>query len=84
MHVTKKSITIHANSGEVGNTTESISATTEGEEINLNFNQRYIAEALPHIRSDSIILHFAGIGRPMVIEGVDDTTLRYLVMPMNK
>lgn len=84
MHITKKSVTVHANSGDVGTTTESINATTEGEDLNLNFNQRYVAEALGHIGSDSIIMHFAGIGRPMVIEGVDDKTLRYLVMPMNK
>jgi DNA polymerase-3 subunit beta len=84
MHVIEKSVTIHATSGEVGTTTESISATTEGDDLNLNFNQRYVAEALPHIASDSIVMHFAGIGRPMVIEGVDDSSLRYLVMPMNK
>lgn len=84
MHVTSTSVTVHADSGDVGTTTESVSATTEGDDITLNFNQRYVAEALPHIVSDSIVMHFAGIGRPMVIEGVDDTTLRYLVMPMNK
>lgn len=84
LHVTKKSLTVHADSGDVGTTTESINATTEGDDLTLSFNQRYIAEALPHIVSDSVMLHFAGIGRPMVIEGVDDKTLRYLVMPMNK
>lgn len=84
MHITKNALTIHANSGEVGTTTESVKATTEGDDLNLNFNQRYVAEALPHIGSDSIVMHFAGIGRPMVMEGVDDSTLRYLVMPMNK
>lgn len=84
MHVTEKSITIHANNGDVGTTTESIHATTEGDDLTLSFNQRYIAEALPHIGSDSIVMHFAGIARPMVIEGVEDKSLRYLVMPMNK
>lgn len=80
----KNSLTISANSGEVGTTTESVSAQTEGDDITLNFNQRYIAEALPHISDESITLHFAGIGRPLVIKGVNDSTLRYLVMPMNK
>ncbi len=84
MHVTEKSVTINATSGEVGTTTNSITATTEGDDLTLNFNQRYVAEALPHIASDSLVLHFAGIGKPMVMEGVDDHTLRYLVMPMNK
>lgn len=82
--VTKTNITVTANSGEVGTTTESISAQTEGEELTLNFNQRYLAECLPHITDESIVMHFAGIGRPLVINGVNDTTLRYLVMPMNK
>ncbi|MDA8597124.1 DNA polymerase III subunit beta [Candidatus Pacebacteria bacterium] len=84
MHVTGDSITIHANSGDLGTTTESVPASTEGDDLNLNFNQRYVAEALSHIGSDSIVMHFAGIGRPMVMEGVNDSSLRYLVMPMNK
>jgi len=82
--VSKTSVTVSANSGEVGTTTESIDAQTEGDDITLNFNQRYVAECLPYITDESITLHFAGIGRPLVIKGVNDSTLRYLVMPMNK
>ncbi|MDC1205548.1 DNA polymerase III subunit beta [Candidatus Pacebacteria bacterium] len=84
IHVTNNSLTIHANSGDVGTTTESVKATTEGEDLTLNFNQRYVSESLSHIGSDSLVFHFAGIGRPMVMEGIDDKSLRYLVMPMNK
>ena len=75
---------LSAQSGESGATTESIKAHTEGEDITLNFNQRYIHEVITHIQSDSILLKCAGVGRPMVIENVHDTSLRYLVMPMNK
>ena len=82
--VSATNVTVTANSGDVGATTESINAQTEGDDITLNFNQRYIAECLPHIADESITLHFAGIGRPLVIKGVNDTTMRYLVMPMNK
>lgn len=84
LYVTQKSLTVSAQSGDIGTTTESIKAQTEGEELQLNFNQRYIAEPLSHINDESIVLHFAGIGRPLVIEGMNDKTLRYLVMPMNK
>jgi len=83
-YITSSSITVSANSGEVGTTTESIKAQTQGDELNLNFNQRYVSEPLSYITDDSILLHFAGIGRPLVIEGVNDKSLRYLVMPMNK
>lgn len=82
--VTAKSLTVSANSGEVGTTTESINALSEGDELTVSFNQRYLSEPLSHITDDSIVLHFAGIGRPLVIEGVNDKSIRYLVMPMNK
>lgn len=83
-HVTKDSLTVSANSGEVGTTTDSIKAQTTGDDLTLNFNQRYVSEPLGHMFDDSITLHFAGIGRPLVMEGVSDKSLRYLVMPMNK
>lgn len=82
--LTQNACTLTSQSGESGATTESIPAKIEGEEITLNFNQRYIHEMVPHIQSESIVLRCAGIGRPMVIEGVHDKSLRYLVMPMNK
>lgn len=84
LHVTEKSVTVSANSGEVGTTTESIKAQTEGDDLTLNFNQRYVSEALSHFVDDSVTLHLAGIGRPMVIKGMNDVSVRYLVMPMNK
>ncbi len=84
LHVTEKSITVSANSGEIGTTTESIPAQTEGEDLTLSFNQRYLSEPLNYIPDESILMNFAGLGRPLVIKGVNDTSLRYLVMPMNK
>lgn len=84
LDVQKDSLTVSANSGEVGATTESIKAQTEGEELRLNFNQRYLTDSLSHISGESIELHFAGVGRPLVMNGVSDTNMRYLVMPMNK
>ncbi len=82
--VSSRECIITSTSGEVGTTIESIPAQTEGEDLALNFNQRYVSEPLSFIADESIIMHFAGIGRPMVIEGVHDSSLRYLVMPMNK
>lgn len=82
--VSEGTLTLSSQSGELGTTTESITATTEGEEMTLNFNQRYVSEVIPHIIDDSITIHFAGIGRPIVLESVHDKSMRYLVMPMNK
>lgn len=81
---TKQNLTLSTKNNEVGTTTELVAATTTGEDITLSFNQRYIAEALGHFVDDSIVLQFAGVGRPVVVVGVSDVNTKYLVMPMNK
>lgn len=80
----KDSVTVSAGNNDVGSTTESIRASTTGDDLSLSFNQRYISEALPHFSDDSVTMNLAGIGRPLVIKGVNDVSARYLVMPMNK
>ena len=82
--VTEKTVTISSQNNEVGHITDTINAIVEGDELSLNFNQQYVIEPLSHISEESIILNFAGIGRPLVITGASDKSLRYLVMPMNR
>jgi len=82
--ISEKMCTLSSQSGESGATTETINATVEGENITLNFNQRYISDVVSHIIDDSIRVRCAGVGRPIVIENVHDASMRYLVMPMNK
>ena len=82
--ITDKNLTIAANNNDVGHTTDTISAAVEGEEMTLSFNQQYVMDPLSHIQDDSLKLSFAGIGRAVVMQGNNDKTLRYLVMPMNK
>ena len=77
-------LVISSQNNEIGKITDTISAQTEGEELGLSFNQQYLQDPLPFITDDSLYLQFAGIGRPMVMTGVNDKNLRYLVMPMNK
>ena len=82
--ITDTSLTIASNNNEIGHTTDTMRAEVDGEELSLNFNQQYVMDPLSHIQDDSVIMHFAGIGRAMVLEGLSDKSLRYLVMPMNK
>ncbi len=84
LSVEADTLTIASQNGEVGATTDTVKVSTEGSDIKLNFNQQYVLDPLSHISDDSIVLHFAGIGRPLVIQGHTDASLRYLVMPMNK
>jgi DNA polymerase III subunit beta len=82
--VSGNTLTLSSQNNDAGATTESISATTKGDEIRLNFNQRYVSDILGHLTDDSVRMKFAGIGRPMVVHNEHDASLRYLVMPMNK
>lgn len=82
--VSEGDLTVSSQNNEVGHTTDSLKAQVEGEELTLNFNQQYIVDPLSHIHDDSVKLSFAGIGRAVIIQGVTDKSLRYLVMPMNK
>jgi DNA polymerase-3 subunit beta len=82
--LSKDTLTLSSQNSDSGATTESIHATVNGEDIRLNFNQRYISDIIPHITDDTIRIKFAGIGRPIIIENTHESSLRYLVMPMNK
>jgi len=84
LNVTETNLTISSQNSEIGHTTDTIKASVEGEEITLNFNQQYIMDPLSHINDDSVKLSFAGVGRAVIIQGVNDKNLKYLVMPMNK
>jgi DNA polymerase-3 subunit beta len=82
--ITDGNLTVSSQNNEVGHITDTIKAVVSGDELGLNFNQQYVIEPLSHITDDSLILNFAGIGRPLVITGANDHSLRYLVMPMNR
>jgi len=81
---TQKNLTIASQNNDTGHITDTIKAVVEGEELSLNFNQQYVIDPFNYIQDDSVKLSFAGIGRAMVMQGVSDKSLRYLVMPMNK
>ncbi|MEX0912934.1 MAG: DNA polymerase III subunit beta [Candidatus Paceibacterota bacterium] len=84
LSVGDNSLKVSAVGGDAGTTTESVRAEIDGEGVVLNFNQRYLSEGLAHFVDDSVMLQLSGVGRPLVVKGVSDGTVRYLVMPMNK
>lgn len=77
-------ITFASDNGELGQTEEVVPATVEGEALALSFNQRYLHDPLGLFVDDNLVLRFSGIGRPMLMEGISEKSLRYLVMPMNR
>lgn len=80
----KKVCTVHTRNTSIGETTDTIPANLTGEDLTISFNQRYLADALHTIATDSITMRFAGPGRPALVRPVGDETFLYLVMPMNR
>ena len=80
----RKICTATARSQEVGEMSDSIDAALVGEDLDINFHIGYIADCISHLPTDSIVMSFSGVGRPLVIRGVGDMSYTYLVMPLNK
>jgi DNA polymerase III subunit beta len=84
INIKGKSLNIESKNNDIGEYKESINAVTSGENIELNFNNRYVVDCMQSIPSDSLILNFGGVGKPLIISGATDKSFLYIVMPMNR
>ncbi len=80
----KKLLSLFARNTDVGESTETLPAQVTGSALELSFNHRYLSAVLSLTQAESISLTAAGIGRPLIIKGVSDASLLYLVSPMNQ
>lgn len=77
-------ISFFAKNSDIGESSESIPAKISGNALDLSFNHRYLSSVLSLTNAESLSLTAAGIGRPLIIRGTNDTSLLYLVSPMNQ
>jgi len=80
----KNQLSFFARNADIGESSETLSAHVSGSALDLSFNHKYLATALSLTSTESISLTAAGVGRPLIIKGVGDTSLLYLVSPMNQ
>ena len=60
-----------------------VAADTEGDDIRIGFNARYLRDALDSVASERVTLHFgASNTRPALAMGDDPDAYRHLVMPV--
>lgn len=79
-----KTFEIDSKNSSVGESTQSIKAVLEGEDLSININHRYFTDCFQSIGTDSVSVSFSGQAKPAVVQGVGDTNFLYLVMPMNQ
>lgn len=80
----KNSFSLFARNADVGESSETLSARITGNPLELSFNHRYLSAVLALTGAESLSLTAAGIGRPLIMKGVGDASLLYLVSPMNQ
>ncbi len=80
----KNLFSLFARNADIGESSETLSARISGGALDLSFNHRYLSAVLALTSSESLSLMAAGIGRPLIIKGVSDNSLLYLVSPMNQ
>jgi len=79
-----KSFEIESKNANIGENVNTIEAVLEGDNISINVNHRYFTDCFQSITTDSVSLSFGGQAKPIIIQGVGDTSFLYLVMPMNQ
>lgn len=79
-----KSFKIESKNSSVGEITHSVDSVLEGEDLSINVNHRYFTDCFQSVTSDSVSISFNGQSKPIIIQGVGDTSFLYLVMPMNQ
>jgi DNA polymerase-3 subunit beta len=80
----KKRFRLAAKNADIGESAEALPARLTGPALELSFNHRYLAAVLGLTNAESLTFFAAGPGRPLLVKGVGDPTLLYLVSPMNQ
>jgi len=75
---------LSSSNSEVGENTTSLDGSFEGEDLEINFNYKYILDCFQSIQTESVSLQFNGSNKPLIIRGVGDSSFLYLAMPMNR
>lgn len=75
-------ISVIAVSPHVGDNISDIEGTVTGDEVEIAFNAKFIADALGVLKSENIILELASNMSPGVLKAEKDANYLYIIMPL--
>ena len=73
---------VYATDADLGENNSEIDIEMTGEDIEIKFNWRYLADGVSGMNSEKIILNFIDEAKPCLIKSPQDNTFLYLVMPI--
>ncbi|HEC22351.1 MAG TPA: DNA polymerase III subunit beta [Chloroflexi bacterium] len=74
---------VYAQSAETGENEGVLTASIEGEGMEIAFNVRYLIEVLSVIRQDRVVIGTSSPDKPGVLRPVGDDTFTHVIMPMH-
>lgn len=80
----KQIIVLSASSSEVGEGTTELSATIQGESVDIVFNYRYLIDGLQNLSDDKVRFQLNANTKPSLLKAVGDVTYQYIVMPIRE
>ena len=83
-HPSEKAFEFSTRNADVGESINKIESVLDGDDLDINFNYRYITDCFQSLEADSMSFDFNGLTRPLIIKGISDSSFTYLVMPINK
>lgn len=82
LHIAKNSLTISANAPQVGENTVEVDAKTEGEEGDIAFNSRFLAEILANFPGSDVVFEMTGALNPGAFRSSKDPAFLHIIMPV--
>ena len=71
-----------SSASEIGNVTESIGAQTEGVELNISMNAKYLLDSLRALEEEEIVISFNGAVSPFILQNKEKKDSLYLILPV--
>lgn len=81
LHIEVGKVTITCN-GSIGKAKEEMYLETEGKELEIGFNHKYLLDALKACDDEEIYIDFGTNISPCVIRGIDKETYLYMILPV--
>ena len=76
------SLTLSATAQDVGEATEEVSASYDGEELLIAFNAEYLHDGVEVLESDEILLLTADSLKPALLQSSETDDFLYVLMPL--
>jgi len=82
LHFDKGTLTISANTPDIGQAQEELPIELEGESLDVAVNVRYVAEVLQRLDADQVKIEMNGSLKPLIVKAINDDNYKYLLMPV--